>query len=91
MKMPPNKSSSKPRGGSVFFPKELQGTSLGFGELGNKDDSIEFKHNSRLFIINGYTGLDNEKDNRKYGIWYYEWTGKNLKLIKFVHKKEHRE
>lgn len=74
--------------GNVFFPKELEGSSFGFGELSDKEDSLEFKKTSRLLIINGYTGVDNEKDNRKYGIWYYEWTGKSLKLIKFVKKSE---
>lgn len=74
--------------GNVFFPKILQGTSFGFGELSEKYESIEFKKNSRLLIINGYIAPENENSQSKYGIWYYEWTGKNLKLIKFVKKKE---
>lgn len=73
--------------GNVFFPKELQGTSFGFGELSNKEESIEFKQNSRLLNINGYAGGEVGEKN-KYGIWYYEWTGKNLKLVKFVKKSE---
>ena len=75
--------------GDVYFPKELQGTSMGFGEIANKDDSVEFKKNSRLFIINGYISEGNEQVSKKYGIWYFEWTGKSLKLTKFVAKKEH--
>jgi hypothetical protein len=70
--------------GNVFFPNILQGTSFGFGELSDKKDSIEFKKNSRLLVVNGYIA---RKNQTKYGIWYYEWTGKNLKLIKFVAKK----
>jgi hypothetical protein len=71
--------------GNVFFPKMLQGTSFGFGELSDKEESIEFKKNSRLLVINGYTA--NGQNQSKYGIWYYEWTGKDLKLVKFVPKK----
>lgn len=74
--------------GNVFFPKILQGSSFGFGELSDKEESLEFKKNSRLLIINGYIATGNEDKPSKYGIWYYEWTGKNLKLLKFVPKKE---
>ena len=75
--------------GNVFFPIELRGSSFGEGEVSQGDDSIIFKKNSRLFILNGYTGRDNEQDKRKYGVWYFEWTGKAFKLIKYVKKKEH--
>lgn len=73
----------------AFFPKILQGSSFGFDELSDKEESLEFKKNSRLLIINGYIATGNEDKPSKYGIWYYEWTGKNLKLVKFVPKKEH--
>ncbi|MDT4969593.1 MAG: hypothetical protein QOJ64_4330 [Acidobacteriota bacterium] len=63
--------------GNVFFPKQLQGTSLGTVDA---DEVLEYKENSRLLIINGSpAGPD-----RKYGIWYYEWTGTTLELLKYV-------
>jgi hypothetical protein len=77
--------------GNVFFPVELRGSSFGEGEVSQGDDSVIFKKNSRLFIINGYTGRDHEQSPRKYGVWYFEWTGKAFKLIKYVKKKEHMD
>ncbi|MFV0387842.1 MAG: hypothetical protein ACK5NT_03720 [Pyrinomonadaceae bacterium] len=74
------------RTGNVYFPEPLQGASFGLGELSETDkDTFEFKPNSRLFIVNGYSGTDDKRE--EYGIWYYEWTGKTLKLIKFEKKK----
>jgi hypothetical protein len=73
--------------GTVFFPKQLEATSRGDGELIEKDP-VEYKPNSRLLIVNGYPGGSAESPNGKYGIWYYEWTGKTLKFIKYVKKSE---
>lgn len=72
--------------GNVFFPTELGGVSMGMGEL-SEGEPLEYRKNSRLLIINGYLG-GNESSSAKYGIWYYEWTGKTLKLIKFVKKSD---
>lgn len=74
--------------GNVFFPNILQGTSMGFGELGDKESSVEFRKNSRLFVVNGYIATGDDNKQSKYGIWIYEWTGKALRLVKFVPKKE---
>lgn len=68
--------------GNVFFPKQLQGTSLGSGDFA--EEVVEYKENSRLLIINGYPG----GGDGKYGIWYYEWTGTTLELLKFVKKSQ---
>jgi hypothetical protein len=74
------------RTGNVFFPAQLEDSTGGNGEL-NEKDPLEYKNNSRLLIINGHPG-SNDSANGKYGVWYYEWTGRALKLIKFVKKSE---
>lgn len=72
--------------GNVVFPAQLEGSTGGNGEL-NENDPLEYRKNSRLLIINGYPG-GHDSGNGKYGIWYYEWTGKVLKLINYVKKSE---
>ena len=68
--------------GNVFFPPQLAGTTLGYGELSEKAEMLEHKKDSTLLILYGVPA-----GSKKYGIWYYEWMGKALKLIKFVAKK----
>lgn len=67
--------------GNMFFPSQLAGTTPGDGDLDDKDH-LEFRKNSRLLIVNGSLG----ESSSRYGIWYYEWTGRSLRLIKFVKK-----
>lgn len=74
------------RSGQVYFPDELGGVGTGMGELFEKD-AIVYKPDSRLFIINGYKGGDQNLDNPPYGIYYLQWTGAGFKKIKFVPKK----
>ena len=73
--------------GDVYFPDRLFGTAHGYGEL-DKKDTVEFRKSSRLIIVNGYpsTGKRDDTQLPDYGQYYYEWTGKSLKLIKFVAK-----
>lgn len=68
--------------GNVFFPPQLAGMTLGYGELSEKAEILEYKKDSTLLILYGIPAA-----TKKYGVWYYEWTGKALKLIKFVAKK----
>lgn len=74
--------------GNVFFPVELQGVSAGSIALGNHE-MIEYKKNSNLLIIYGYAGSGFESENNnQHGIYYYQWNGKALKLLKFINKKQ---
>ena len=75
------------RNGKVFFPDILQGATFGFCELGDADEPIEYKKNSRLFILRGFKSGDLDKKNTKCGIYYFEWTGTALRQIKLVEKK----
>jgi hypothetical protein len=74
--------------GAVYFPEPLMGVSW-TSEIGDAE-MLDYKKNSRLLIVNGYVA-SGKKDTdgydvmtEEFGTWYYEWTGTNLKLIKFV-------
>lgn len=45
------------------------------GAMGNNEPRIDFRSNSRLLILNGLINDDRE------GKFFYEWTGKGLRLI----------
>ncbi len=72
--------------GAVFFPKELNGFGVWF--WGDKDyDAVQFKPNSKLLIVSGFPAAETDADEPKSGLYYYEWTGDRLKLVKLVEKK----
>ncbi len=74
--------------GNVFFPNELQGVLAGGMSLGNHE-MIEYRNNSNLLLIYGYAGSNfTEGKESQHGIYYYQWNGKELKLLKFIKKKE---
>lgn len=76
--------------GEVFFPAELNGFILCFFDEKSHDleDSLRFQKGSRLIVMSGYPTSERDKDTPKKGFYYYEWTGKELKLLKFVEKSE---
>jgi hypothetical protein len=72
--------------GVVSFPKELAGFMVWF--WGKEDyDALQFKPDSRLIILSGSPATEGDNEGAKTGLFYYEWTGSGLKLIKFVEKK----
>jgi hypothetical protein len=75
------------RNGKVFFPETLQGATFGFCDLGDADEPIEYKKNSRLFILKGFKSGDLDKKNSKCGYYYFEWTGTALRQVKLIEKK----
>ncbi|MBK7391953.1 MAG: hypothetical protein IPI64_01480 [Chloracidobacterium sp.] len=89
------------RNGKVFFPKEFAGTGSGFCELPKNGlpsdapkqeepeypDVVIFKANSRMAVINGFTGGGLNKENAKCGNYFFEWTGTKLKQVKFIEGK----
>ncbi len=73
--------------GNVFFPVELQGVRAGGLAMGDHD-MAEYKKDSRLLVIYGYAGSDDESTTESpLGISYFLWTNNELKLLKFVEKK----
>lgn len=67
------------RTGVVYFPKELG--VMTFNSLGDEDIPIQYQKDSKLFILNGTAG-DNE-DNES-GTYYFVWQGTKFKKVKFV-------
>lgn len=72
--------------GAVYFPEELSG--FGVWYWGDEDyDALQFKPNSRLLIMSGFPVNQADSGEPKSGFYYYEWTGKRLRLVKLVEKK----
>lgn len=69
--------------GAVYFPKELSGYVAAWGDWTGEKETLEFKPNSRLLIIRGRPGGFDDFE----GVFYFEWTGKAFKKIKFVEVK----
>ena len=77
--------------GEVFFPKELNGFIVCFYDPKPVDDleeALKFERGSRLIVMSGYPYSERGKDEPKKGLYYYEWTGAELKLVKFEAKDE---
>lgn len=75
------------RTGQVFFPKELRGMGVGFGELSDTD-LLQYRKNSRLLILSGYEGGTSASKIPKYGVSYLVWQGTKFRRVKFVKKNE---
>ncbi|HEY0322416.1 MAG TPA: hypothetical protein VGC66_15780 [Pyrinomonadaceae bacterium] len=73
--------------GTVYFPKELGGYGAWMFSDNQNDDPLKFKANSRLLVLSGFPASEGNSDNPKTGLYYYEWTGARLRLVKFVPKK----
>jgi hypothetical protein len=71
--------------GTVYFPEELGG--LGVWFWSDNEEALQFKPNSRLLVLSGFPASESNSDNPKSGLYYYEWTGARLKLIRLVEKK----
>jgi hypothetical protein len=77
--------------GEVYFPAELNGFIVCFYDPKPVDDleeALKFQRGSRLIVMSGYPTSERGKDEPKKGLYYYEWTGTELKLLKFVEKSE---
>lgn len=77
--------------GEVFFPEELNGfiaCYYGSQPVNDLEEALQFQKGSRLIVMSGYPYSERGKDEPKKGLYYYEWTGTELKLLKFVEKSE---
>ena len=71
--------------GAVFFPRELNGFGVWFWD--DNDEALRFKPDSRLLVMSGSPASEGSKDEPKSGLYYYEWTGTRLRLVRVVEKK----
>ncbi|HKS30233.1 MAG TPA: hypothetical protein VJS44_20580 [Pyrinomonadaceae bacterium] len=72
--------------GTVYFPRELAAFGVWLFSQDPNAEALEFKPNSRLLILSGWPATEADSDNPKTGLYYYEWTGARLRLVKFVAK-----
>jgi hypothetical protein len=77
------------RTGRAYFPKELYGWTSIVGDYdpGEGEDLWTFRPGSRLLRGLGRPniGKPGEERHGASGIYYYEWTGDRLRLVKFTH------
>lgn len=77
--------------GNIFFPAELNGFIACYYQpeaVENLEEALQFRKESRLIVMSGYPNSERDKAEPKKGLYYYEWTGSELKLVKFVEKRE---
>ena len=77
--------------GEVSFPAELDGFIVCFYDpkpVESLEEALKFRKGSRLIVMSGYPVSERGKDEPKKGLYYYEWTGRELKLLKFEPKSE---
>ena len=77
--------------GDVFFPEELNGFIACYYQpeaVESLEEALQFQKGSRLIVMSGYPMSERGKTEPKKGLYYYEWTGGELKLLKFVEKSE---
>ncbi len=67
--------------GVVYFPEELGGVGFGFGNAGLEiaDEPLQYRKDSRLFILTGYRG-----GTEISGVSYLVWEGTRFRLAKFI-------
>lgn len=75
------------RNGKAFFPRALDGWTSIVGDYERPDgeDVRTFHANSRLLKAVGRPRLSADERWGPSGIYYYEWTGSRLRLVKFAH------
>ncbi len=70
--------------GNVYFPVNLWEVIAG-GMAAGERDLLEYKENSRLMIITGYQRKRKQDSTMSmHGVSFYEWTGRDFKLLKFI-------
>lgn len=75
------------RNGRVFFPRQLEGVGNGLAAWSDDLETLVFKPESNLLILNGLVGgSDLNYTNPKQGIHYLLWKGSTFREVKFVKK-----
>lgn len=74
--------------GSVYFPNELYGWSVGIGDWTNNEEPVTYRTDSHLLRMVGYPhkGKPGKENYGEGGIYFYEWKNNHLKLVKFIKK-----
>ncbi|MBD0371644.1 MAG: hypothetical protein ICV60_12460 [Pyrinomonadaceae bacterium] len=73
--------------GTVYFPRELAAFGVWYFSDNPNAEALDFKPNSRLLVLSGWPATEADSDNPKTGLYYYEWMGTRLRLVKYIAKK----
>lgn len=77
------------RSGRAYFPKELLGWTSIVGDYDppEGEEGWGFRPDSRLLRLIGRPNIGGAGEERHgpSGIYYYEWTGNSLRLVRFIH------
>ena len=72
------------RTGTVLWPLPLYALAVWYDGDDYTKDPVEYRKNSRLLIIRGIPGAKDNEPQQPWGEYYYEWTGRELKQVKFI-------
>lgn len=73
------------RSGRVIWPQQLMNLDARYGDE-YSEEQIEFRKDSRLLIIHGVPGADENAPTKCSGDHYYEWKNEKLHLLKSLCK-----
>ena len=77
--------------GTVYWPEEFHSMGTGYDETGYVDKPVEYRKNSRLFIINGVPGSADEDAHAPQGTHYFEWKNNRLRLVRSIVKPSEKQ
>jgi hypothetical protein len=77
------------RNGRVYFPEPFHDIAVWYDDSGYTDEPIKYRRNSRLFVVSGISGEQEERSDseNQWGDYYYEWKNNSLRLVKFIKRK----
>jgi hypothetical protein len=73
------------RTGRVYFPEEFYALSVGWFTGEYESEPLKYKANSRMLILSGIPGRENDDGpEQQWGDYYYEWKNNRFRRLKFV-------
>ena len=75
------------RTGNVFWPEQFHDIGVWYDENTYTDKPVDYRKNSRLFVVNGSPGTKEGEADKPQGTYYYEWKNNHLRLIKVAARK----
>ena len=74
------------RDGRVYFPKQFNDIAVWYNDSGYTEKPISYRKNSRMFVVSGISGDQEDRPGEEslWGDYYYEWKNNSLKLVRFV-------
>ena len=75
------------RTGNVFWPEQFHDIGVWYDENSYTDKPVDYRKNSRLFVVNGSPGTKQGEADRPQGTYYYEWKNNRLRLIRVIERK----